>query len=250
MAGPSALRGSVRLVTALSHLFVALWVARQIPRVDEAGRRSRIHWFATTGLQRAGITIEISGSVAPGAKLLVANHVSWLDIVAIHAACPEARFVSKAEARRWPVLGWLIKVVGTLFIERERPRDSIRVVHEMASALRNQQTVAVFLEGTTSSGHELLPFHAGLLQSAISTGQLVQPIALRYTEAGHAVSPSAAYFGETSLVQSVWRVVCAKDLHARVTVLPAMPAEGAERRELSQRLREDLLRALRLPGAG
>jgi 1-acyl-sn-glycerol-3-phosphate acyltransferase len=78
----------------------------------------------------------------------------------------------------------------------------------------------------------------------------VQPIALRYTEAGHAVSPSAAYFGETSLVQSVWRVVCAKDLHARVTVLPAIPAEGAERRELSQRLREDLLRALRLPGAG
>lgn len=246
----SALRGSVRLVQALSHLFVALWVARQIPRVDEAGRRSRIHWFATTGLRRAGITIEIRGSAASGPKLIVANHVSWLDIVAIHAVCPEARFVSKAEAKRWPVLGWLINVVGTLFIERERPRDSIRVVHEMASALRNQQTVAVFLEGTTSSGHVLLPFHGGLLQSAISTGQVVQPIALRYTEAGHAVSPSAAYFGEMNLVQSVWRVVCAKELRVRVTVLPAMVAEGADRRELSQRLREDLLRALGLPPEG
>jgi 1-acyl-sn-glycerol-3-phosphate acyltransferase len=241
------LRGSVRLAKALSHLVVALWVARQIPRVDEAGRRSRIHWFATTGLRRAGITIETSGSMAPGPKLIVANHVSWLDIVAIHAACPEARFVSKADVKRWPVLGWLINVVGTLFIERDRPRDSIRVVHEMASALRNQQTVAVFLEGTTSSGHELLPFHAGLLQAAISTGQPVQPIALRYTEAGHTISPSAAYVGEMNLVHSVWRVVCAKDLSVRVTVLPAMEAEGADRRELSQQLRDDLLRALSLP---
>ncbi len=238
------LRGLWRLLAAFSHLFVALWVARQLRHVDEAGRRQRIHWFATTGLRRAGVRIDIRGQVDPDARLIVSNHVSWLDIVSIHAACPEARFVSKSDVKRWPVLGWLTTVVGTLFIQRERTRDSIRVVHEMASALRDGQTFAVFLEGTTSHGHDLLPFHAGLLQSAIATGVPVQPIALRFSERGHAVSPSAAYVDDVTLLRSVWRVVSAQDLCVQVTVLEPMPTAGAERRELAQRLREELLRAM------
>ncbi len=240
------LRGWLRLLAALTHLAQALWVARELPQVDEAGRQRRIHWFATTSLRRLGVDIRIDGEVAPGPRLIVANHVSWLDVVAIHAAFPEAVFVSKTEVKRWPVIGWLVTVAGTLFIERERARDSIRVVHEMAAGLREGRTVAVFPEGTTSSGHELLPMHGGLLQAAISTGRPIQPIALRFSERGHAVSPSAAYIDEVTLVQSVWRVVCARELCVRVTVLAPLPTAGeaVDRRELSAQLRADLLRAL------
>ena len=91
-----------------------------------------------------------------------------------------ARFVSKADVRHWPLLGWLVACGGTLFIERERKRDALRVVHQMAEALQAGETVAVFPEGTTSDGHGLLPFHANLLQAAIATETPVQPVALRY----------------------------------------------------------------------
>ena len=126
-----------------------------------------------------GLQLQVTGvQPRPGATLLVANHISWLDIAAIHAAVPHARFVSKADVLQWPLLGWLIRNAGTLFIERERKRDALRVVHAMAEALQSGQTVAVFPEGTTGDGATLLPFHANLLQSAIASGTPMPPLPL------------------------------------------------------------------------
>src|SRR4029450_13897088 len=88
------------------------------------------------GLLRAlGVGLVAEGQFRPGATLLVANHISWLDIGALHAGRPRARFVSKSDVKHWPLLGWLIGAVGTLFIERERKRDATRVAHQMAEAL-------------------------------------------------------------------------------------------------------------------
>jgi 1-acyl-sn-glycerol-3-phosphate acyltransferase len=121
---------------------------------------------------------------------------------------PRARFVSKADVLAWPLLGWLIKNAGTLFIERERKRDALRVLHQVAAALTDGDMVAVFPEGTTGSGRELLPFHANLLQSAISTGTPAQGVALRYSDALHSVSPAAEFLRDTTLLQTVWRMLC------------------------------------------
>ena len=129
------------------------------------------------------------GQFRSRATLVTANHVSWLDIAAVHAVCPQARFVSKADVRHWPLLGWLIGAVGTLFIERERKRDAMRVVHQMAESLIAGDVVAVFPEGTTGDGRALLPFHANLLQAAIAAEAPVQPVALRYTEPGLGLQP-------------------------------------------------------------
>ena len=116
-----------------------------------------------------GIRLECAGALQPAPVLLLANHVSWLDILAIDAWRP-VRFVSKADVRKWPLLGFMVACGGTLFIERERKRDALRVVHQVADALRAGASVAVFPEGTTGAGPLLLPFHANLLQAAISTG--------------------------------------------------------------------------------
>ena len=194
-------------------------------------------------LAALGITLEHSGSVRPGAALLVANHISWLDILAINAVHP-VRFVSKADVRHWPVLGWMVACGGTLFIERERKRDALRVVHQVAEALGAGERVAVFPEGTTSEGHTVLPFHANLLQAAIATTTPVQPIALRYSDSRHAVSPAAAYVGETTLWQSVLMALRADRLRVRVQVLPPMGTRQLERRALAEHLREQIVAAL------
>jgi 1-acyl-sn-glycerol-3-phosphate acyltransferase len=125
---------------------------------------------------------------------------------------PAARFVSKADVRAWPLVSRLVDAAGTLYLERERKRDALRVVHAMASALQQGQTVAIFPEGTTSTGHGLLPFHANLLQAAISTDTPVQPVALRFSDATHAVSLAAEFVGATTLLQSLWQTACGEPL--------------------------------------
>ncbi|HEX2540861.1 MAG TPA: lysophospholipid acyltransferase family protein, partial [Caldimonas sp.] len=176
-------RAALRLARAVAHgvqgLCVVLFV---FPRLDEPARHERIRRWSLALLQSLGIRLEATGEPARGGSLLVANHVSWLDIMAIHAVAPHARFVSKADVKGWPLVSRLVDSAGTLYLQRERKRDALRVVHAMASALQGGDTVAIFPEGTTSTGHTLLPFHANLLQAAIATATPVQPVALRYSD--------------------------------------------------------------------
>jgi 1-acyl-sn-glycerol-3-phosphate acyltransferase len=227
-----------------------VWIAwREFDGASSAHRCARIQQWSAEMLALLGITLRPSGRFRDGPQLLAINHVSWLDIMAVHAVCPQARFVAKADVKAWPLLGWLITQAGTLFIERESKRDALRVVHQSAEALKAGDTVAFFPEGTTSDGHHLLPFHANLLQAAVSSGAPVQPIALRFSEPGHTVSPSAAYIGETTLVQSLWMIACASGIEVHVRVLEPVSSEGVDRRALVQAVRGQIAGALGLSDA-
>ncbi|RZI84522.1 MAG: 1-acyl-sn-glycerol-3-phosphate acyltransferase [Rubrivivax sp.] len=215
------------------HLVRGLWLAR-IAFVDRrpGEREEAVRKWSRKMLQALGVKLVVHGQAGEGAKLVVANHVSWIDIVAINCVVP-SRFVSKAEVAHWPVVGYLVTAAGTLYLQRERRRDAMRVLGLMSDALRDGYTVAVFPEGTTGNGRELLHFHANMLQAAIDAGQPVQPLALRYSEHGHDISPTAAFVGETTLWQSLWGVITVRDLTVHLTVLPLQLAEGADRRALS-----------------
>ena len=234
-------RAAWRLLRMLLHLLHGMAVmALRFPTLDAAGRHQRIQWWSAKLVRVAGLQLSVSGTPRPGATLLLANHISWLDIAAIHAVAPQARFVSKAEVLAWPLLGWLIKGAGTLFIERERKRDALRVLHQVAEALKAGDTVAVFPEGTTGDGATLLPFHANLMQAAISTGTPVQGAALRYSDPAHRFSPAAQFLGETTLLQSVWRMLSAQGLHVHVELLQPQGARHADRRALAEYLRSQI----------
>ena len=241
------LRAAWRLARCLVHGLHGLAIALlRFGRLDAAQRHARIRWWSTKTLRLMGIALQVEGSARPGGTLLVANHVSWLDITALHAVVPHARFVSKAVIQSWPLLARLADAADTLYLERERKRDALRVVHLVAQALDQGQTVAVFPEGTTSDGRTLLPFHANLLQAAISTGTPVQPVALRFSDARAPISAAVEFVGATTLVESLWRVACAEKLVAHVTLLPARACTHADRRALAQTLRDDI--AAQLPG--
>ena len=230
-----------RIARLLAHLLHGMAVmALRFPALDDAGRQARIGWWSRGVLRALGVGLHANGQPRPGATLLLANHVSWLDIAAIHALVPQARFVSKAYVLRWPLLGWLIRGAGTLFIARERKRDALRVVHAMAEALRAGQTVAIFPEGTTGSGALPLPIHANLLQAAVATGSPVQLAVLRYADARHRFSPAAEYVGDTSLLQSLWWVASARGLVVHLDLLLPQATAHADRRALAEHLRQQV----------
>jgi 1-acyl-sn-glycerol-3-phosphate acyltransferase len=237
--------GAWRLLRVLLHVLHGMAIVFvRFESYDAARRHARIRWWSAGLLQRMGIGLHTRGLPAAGARLVVANHVSWLDIAAIHAVIPEAHFVSKADVKAWPLVGRMVAGAGTLFIERESKRDALRVVHRMVEALRAGDTVAVFPEGTTGDGRTLLPFHANLLQAAVSAGVPVQPVLLRFFDAEHVVSPLAEFLGETTLAQSLWRFVCARGLQVEVTVLPLEATAPHDRRALAAHLRGVLAQAL------
>lgn len=238
------LLGVWRVFGAVVHLLHGALICTFVfPFLGAPGRLARVGWWSARLLRILGIQVDASGTPRGPATLVVANHVSWLDILAINSVYP-CRFVSKSDVRRWPLIGWLVACGGTLFIERERKRDALRVVHQVADALKKGDTIAVFPEGTTSEGHGLLPFHANLLQAAVSTGVPVQPVALRFSDALESVSQSAAYVGDTHLVRSLWMIVTARAMRVRVAWLPPVESGGADRRELSDALRTAILRSL------
>lgn len=211
-------------------------IRRQFAQWSDAERAQAINTWSAELLRRAGIRLQVQGPSELNAPLLlVSNHVSWLDIFVINAWWP-ARFVSKAEVRRWPLLGPLVSGTGTLFIEREKRRDALKVVHEMARALQSGHRVAAFPEGTTGWGDTLLPFHANLLQAAVSSGAPVQPLALRYLDARSGEPTRAAsWVGDMSLLQSLGclaQQAARGGVVAELHVLPRL--QGDDRRVLSQ----------------
>jgi len=235
------LRAAWRLLRTVLHgLHGLMVVLLRFPALDAAGRQARVQWWSIKTLRLLGLRMDLHGSFRPGAKLIVANHVSWIDIMAIHSICPEARFVSKADVQRWPLMGRLVSAGGTLYIERERRRDAMRVVHEMAAALQAGDTVAVFPEGTTGDGHTMLPFHANLLQAAIATQTPIQPVAIRFSDAADAVSKAADFSGTITIAQSLWRLACGEGVVARLVVLPACATAHADRRALAESLRAQI----------
>lgn len=189
---------------------------------------ARIH-----GLPEGGLT---------GNLLIVANHISWLDIFVLSTLQP-ARFIAKAELRRWPVVGRLCTNVGTLFIDRERRRDTHKVNGHAADALARGDVVAVFPEGTTTDGTTLLPFHGSLLQPIVDAAGHVQPVAIRYRTSKGEHSDAPAYAGETRFMESFWRVTGERTMVVELHLAPALPAHARHRRELSREA-ENAIRAV------
>lgn len=208
------------------------------PRFSQEQRDMRVQAWAGIMLARLGVELRVVGSPPSiGPMLLVSNHISWLDIVTLHAA-RHCRFVSKADVKRWPLVGTLATGAGMLYIERASRRDAMRVVHHMVQALNEGDILAVFPEGTTGDGSILLPFHANLIQAAIAAQAPAQPVALQFVD-GQLGKPSQAvsYMGDESLLGSIWRTLCARRLCAVVAFGAPQFAAGRNRRAWAHDLR-------------
>ncbi|PPS67774.1 MULTISPECIES: lysophospholipid acyltransferase family protein [Streptomyces] len=186
-------------------------------------------------VRAAGVRVRVTGAAVPtGGLLLVANHISWLDIPLLAAVRP-ARMLAKTEVRRWPVAGALAARGGTLFIDRDRLRALPDTVARIAAALREGTAVAAFPEGSTWCGRAQGTFRRAVFQAALDAGVPVQPVRLGYRLTDGRATTAPAYVGEDTLLASLWRVTTARGLIAEVEVRDALPPGGSpDRRALAR----------------
>lgn len=220
------------------------------PSMDRAARDRKLMAWASRLMVILEIDVQVCGAIPGGAlpqsgAVLVANHVSWLDIHVLHSLLP-ARFISKAEVRHWPLLGRLALAAGTLFISREKKSDAIRVNQAMAAELQAGECLAFFPEATTTDGRGLRPFFPSLFQPAVDAGCSVVPAAIRYFDKQGEPCLAAAYYGEMTLLASLWRIVRIPGLRVEITFLPALTAQGMHRRELAKQAEAAIRAALAL----
>ena len=235
-----------------AHIAGGWWTIRtRFPRLTQSQREAEVQRWARGFLRVWRIELQVRGTPpAQGPLLLVANHISWLDILVLHAA-GYCRFVAKADVQGWPVIGRMASAAGTLYIARDSRRDALRVVHHMRDALLRGEVVAVFPEGTTSDGLTLLPFHANLIQAAISAESPVLPVALEFIDRRSGqMSTAPMYIGDQTLIESVWRTLTTPGLRAVVSYGEPQSPAGRERREWAAELRESVAALRTTTGAG
>ncbi len=190
-------------------------------------------WWYRRLVRCLALDLSCRGAPVAGA-LLAANHVSWLDIPVLGGLAP-LRFVSKAEVRQWPLVGWLATTAGTLFMQRGA-HEATGMARRIRRHLQEGASVVIFPEGTTGDGRQLRRFHARLFASAEHDGAAVQPVAIRY---GHGLEPddTAPFVGDDTLLTHLWRVLRHPRLAVTVTFLPPLDAGRKGRRQLAESAR-------------
>lgn len=225
-----------------------LLVGTVYPFVGLRGRAALNRTWSRCLMKICGIRLTVRGApIFDTAVLLVANHVSWIDIFVINAVRATA-FVAKSEIRRWPVVGWLVAGAGTLFIERGQRHAVQAVSTAMQRRFSHGEAVGLFPEGTTTEGFDLLPFHGSLFEPARQAQVSIQPLALRFMRDGKR-DAFAAFVGEETLVANLWRVLGTRGLAVEAIFLAPLAlshADGipATRLELSRQARDAILAQL------
>lgn len=219
------------------------------PAEMQAGKRDyvrRAEWAHRHARRLARVLrlrVESAGGNSP-AQLFCANHLGYLDIVALVSVRPMV-FVSKAEVQNWPVVGWLTQCAGTLYLQRERKGDLLEVVKQFDPIIAAEVPVVVFLEGTSSGGDDVLPFRPSLLAPAVTAGWRVAAVALDYGVSDGSVAQEVAYWRDMTFGPHFVNLLSKRWLSARVAFGESRPA-GNDRKSLARDLREEVIR-LRLP---
>jgi 1-acyl-sn-glycerol-3-phosphate acyltransferase len=190
-----------------------------------------------------GARVQVIG--APGARaLLIANHISWLDIPVL-GSIGDIGFLSKAEVRRWPLIGWMSAQIGTLFIKRGG-HQTTALIEQIRARVSSGRSVVIFPEGTTSDGHRLRRFHPRLMAAAQQPGISVQPLVIRY--GSHArPDPVAPFIGDDNLLAHLWRVLCQPEIAVQVQFLEPIETGGLDRRRLATHCEEAIAGVLGVP---
>lgn len=247
---------ALRLSRVALHVTLGLLICTFVfPWVSAAGRQAHVRRWSAQLLRIFRVRLEIlhvDGAAAaasavgrlpdttahvPAAagvtnSVVVANHVSWLDIFVINTMQP-CRFVAKSDIRDWPLLGYLCERAQTIFISRGSPRDVRKTFKNLVASIEQGEQVAFFPEGTTAAQGTLLPFHANLFEAAIDAGVPIQPLALRYLDPQGKVYPGVDYIDDTTFLQSMQVILRGPPIRAQILVLPKIASEGAHRRALA-----------------
>lgn len=238
----------IRLIRLLLHIASGLLQSIVYPYFPLNIQRRMMQNWATGLLSILNIRLHCHGrppTLEMPRVLFAANHVSWLDVCVLMATCP-TRFIAKAEISNWPILGLLTRNVGTLFIERTKRSDTLRMNQHISEVLGKGERVTVFPEGTTCNGTQLNHFHASLLQSAVAVDALLYPVAISYRNSAGNICQEAAYI-EPSLVLSLQKILSQTRIDVELTFNEPVQCGMKNRRELARLSEQAIANTLSLP---
>ena len=239
----SLIRLAVLLGTAWE--YCVRFVARRVRGPMSPSQRAQwLHESCRAGLRRLNIDVQVRGSF-PDRGLLIANHLSYLDILVFSSVAP-CVFVSKKEVRWWPVFGQMARMAGTVFIDRSRSADTLRVNTEMLDALAAGVVVVLFPEGTSSDGSTLLPFRPALFDAAVRAQEPVTPAHLRYEVADGSAANDVCYWGSMSFLPHLMRLLSRRGVRARIH-FASQARTFADRKSAAQEAHEMVRKLGQLP---
>ncbi|HEY7027992.1 MAG TPA: lysophospholipid acyltransferase family protein [Gemmatimonadales bacterium] len=221
-------------VVYLAAVCLTLGIARQRRVV-----RRRVFQTWARGVERIlGVRVDPVGLPPEAPFLLVANHLSYLDVV-ILAARLEAVFVAKQEVEKWPVIGLLARLMDTIFVDRNAPRDTIRVMGRLEAAVEAEDGVVLFVEATSSPGSDVLPFRPALLEWAARHEYPVYHASLSYrTPEGSAPAHLAVcWWGDMTFGSHLVALAALPGISATI-VFGEAPIQESDRRRLAEQLHQ------------
>ena len=243
-------KGTWRFLSILFFSIVCLIVACfKFPKASHEEQQRLIRDYSRKILRAVGVTVKTEGLIPVTERgpqkdqlglTLVSNHVSWLDIFSIDSVCP-CHFVAKSEIAKWPIFGTIAQNIGTLFINRASRTAIVNLNKQIGEDIENGGFVALFAEGTTTFGNELLPLKSNFLAPAAMHGSDIQPIIISYTSKGKPTK-KMAFAGDVSLFGSLWNVVTTEDAGVTVHFLEKISTVGLTRHEAGK-LCEQAMRA-------
>jgi 1-acyl-sn-glycerol-3-phosphate acyltransferase len=235
----------------LMHAAAAALILRFVyPRVAPERHRALMRWWSAKLLRILNIEALVGGEPPPGAAaMIVANHVSWIDIFLIASVRP-TRFIAKSEIRGWPIAGWIADRAGTLFIRRDQLRDMARIDARVREMLVQGDCVGLFPEGITTEGDELRKFHSSLFEPAVANGARVHAAAIRYEHLDGSLCRQMSFIGERTFMESMGLIVRQKAVRARITFAPPIETVGASRRDIAAAVEDRIASLLGLRPAG
>lgn len=199
--------------------------------------------WAYMTLSAAGVRLHKKGEFNPFIepnRMVVSNHISWMDVPVLQTVYSSS-FIGKAEMRKWPVLGTMIKTGGTIFIDRTNKRQLIHINQQVKDKLLNGQSIGLFPEGKTGPGDRVLEFKAPILEAAILAGSKIVPLVLEYCDSQHNRTRKVTYAGRISLYKSIRNTLSLKRIHVKIYALPEVnAADFAKREELSAYLYDQI----------
>ena len=233
------------LVTSLALLLVLLVPAQLIvPGIAPRQKSLLPQLFHRCLLALLGIRLIVRGAPARNGTLYVANHVSWTDILLLGARI-KGSFVAMAEVRGWPAIGWLARLQGVIFVDRERMREAGGQAAVISARLADDDGVILFAEGRTSNGAGVLPFKSALFAAVDKAPDArIQPVSIAYTRLGDrrlapAERAEVAWIGEMSLGKHLFRLLGQPRLTAELSFHPPVhQRDFADRKALARHCQE------------
>jgi 1-acyl-sn-glycerol-3-phosphate acyltransferase len=224
-----------RTVRLVLHAIAAVFYCGVVfPFINQEAKDRYVRKWSAKLMAISGVTMRIyhAERIAPR-SLIVSNHISWLDIFLIYSHF-NGHFIAKSTMANWPVMGYLGKKVGTLYLDRSSGRNLKQILGRLVGNLNDEERCIFFPEGTTAKQGEMLPFFPNLFEGAIQVNLPIQPFAIRYIMPDGSYAEAVDFSGDVSMQESMKRIFSADGITAELTVLPPIDPQGKTRRELAQ----------------